>query len=90
MAEPLTDMQSQILDKDKMAVEALLGKPLKKGYWKTMVPPPDADAAAVAAFKAGVLDEIWIYENGRVHFTLAGKAKRVDDKVRLDLPPMIV
>lgn len=80
-------MQVQILDKDKNAVQALLGVPQKKGYWKTMEPPPEADAATLAAFRASTLDEVWIYANGRVHFTLAGKAKKVDDKFRLDLPP---
>jgi hypothetical protein len=87
MAEPLTTRQSQILDKDKAAVEALLGPPVKKGYWKTNAPPPAADAAALAAFKASTLDEIWIYKEGRVHFSLDNVARKVDDKTRFDLPP---
>jgi hypothetical protein len=87
MAEPLTTRQSQILDKDKNAIEALLGVPIKKESWKNPVPPPDADAAAVAAWRAATLDEIWIYAEGRVHFSMAGVARKVDDKTRLDLPP---
>jgi hypothetical protein len=87
MAEPLTSMQAQILDKNKAAVEALLGEPVKKRFWKNAEPPQNADAAALAAFRASMLDEIWIYSNGRVHFTLDGIAKKVDDKVRLDIPP---
>lgn len=87
MAEPLTTRQVEILVKDKAAVEALLGPPLKKEYWKTNVPPPEADAAAVTAFKAATLDEIWIYQEGRVHFSLDNIARKVDDKTRLDLQP---
>lgn len=87
MAEPLTTRQSQILDKNKVAVGALLGLPLKKEYWKTNEPPPEADAAALTAFKASTLDEIWVYEEGRVHFSLDNIARKVDDKTRLDLAP---
>lgn len=87
MAEPLTSQQAQILDKNKAAVEALLGAPIKKEYWKTNVPPADADAAALAAHKAATLDEIWIYQEGRVHFSLDDIARKVDDKTRLDLQP---
>lgn len=87
MSEPLTSMQAQILDKNKAAVKDLLGEPVAKNYWKNAEPPQNADDAALAAFQASMLDEIWIYSNGRVHFTLAGIAKKVDDKVRLDLPP---
>lgn len=84
---PLTDMQAQIIDKPKADIETLLGKPLKVSYWTNPRPPEGADAAAIAAFEAETLDEIWIYTNGRVHFTLAGTAARVDDKVSRDLPP---
>lgn len=87
MAEPLTTRQSQILDKNKADTEALLGPPVKKEYWKTNEPPPGADAAALAAYKAATLDEIWIYQEGRVHFSLDDVARKVDDKTRLDLPP---
>ena len=87
MAEPLTTRQSQILDKDKAAVEALLGPPVKKEYWKTNVPPSEADVAALASFKASTLDEIWVYQEGRVHFSLDNIARKVDDKTRFDLPP---
>ena len=54
---------------------------------RTAKPPEGADAKAVAAYEAEALDEIWIYANGRVHFTLAGTAAKVDDKVDRDLPP---
>ena len=87
MAEPLTSKQSQILDKDKAAVEALLGQPVSIENWKTNEPPPNADAAAVTAFKAATLDVVWIYNEGRVHFSLDGIARKVDDKTRLDLQP---
>ncbi|MCU0767858.1 MAG: hypothetical protein MUD07_00180 [Burkholderiaceae bacterium] len=87
MAEPLTTKQSQILDRDKAAVTALLGEPVKIESWKTNEPPPDADAAAVSAFKAATLDAIWIYKEGRVHFSLDNIARKVDDKTRLDLEP---
>jgi hypothetical protein len=71
MPNNLTSIQSQILNKHKTAVEALSGQPLRKGYWKKTKPPQGADAAAIAAFESSVLDEIWIYSTGRVHFTLA-------------------
>jgi hypothetical protein len=87
MAETLTGMQAQILSKNKPAVEVLLGKPLKVGYWTTATPPEGASAAAVAAFELNSLDEIWIYASGRIHFNLAGTAVKVDDKTGLDLPP---
>ena len=87
MAERLTDIQAQIVDKDKAAIETLLGKPLKVGHWKNAKPPEGADAAAIAAFEAKALDEIWIYTSGRVHFTMAGTAVKVDDKIDRDLPP---
>ena len=83
----LTDRQNEIVDKSKADVEALLGKPVKISYWTNALPPEGADAAAVEAYKKEVLDEIWIYLNGRVHFTMAGVAKKVDDKVDRDLPP---
>lgn len=87
MADGLTDLRTQILKKNKAAVEALIGKPVKIRYWKNMPWPPGATAAEIAAFKAKMLDEIWIYFNGRVHFNLAGDAAEVDDKPDLDLPP---
>lgn len=87
MAERLTDIQAQIVTKNKAAVEQLLGKPLKKSYWTTTKPPDGANAAAIAAFEASALDEIWIYVSGRVHFSLAGAAVKVDDKTDRDLPP---
>jgi hypothetical protein len=83
----LTEIQNQIVNKSKPDVEALLGKPAKVSYWTNAKPPEGANAAAVAAFEAEALDEIWIYTNGRVHFTLAGTAAKVDDKVDRDLPP---
>jgi hypothetical protein len=85
MAERLIDIEAQILDKTKEDVETLLGKPTKVGYWTKAKPPEGADATA--AFEAEALDEIWIYTNGRVHFTIAGNAVKVDDKVDRDLPP---
>lgn len=87
MAERLSGIRAQLLRKDKAAVRGMLGKPAKIGYWTTTNPPQGADAAAVAAFEAATLDEIWIYAGGRVHFTLAGSAARVDDKTGRDLPP---
>ncbi len=84
---PLTDIEAQIVSKSKAEVETLLGKPLKVGYWTNAKPPEGADAAAVAAFEAEALDEIWIYTSGRVHFTMAGVAVKVDGKVDRDLPP---
>ncbi len=87
MAERLTDIEAQILTKSKAEIETLLGKPLKVGYWKNQRPPEGADPAAIAAFEAEALDEIWIYTAGRVHFTMAGTAVKVDDKVDRDLPP---
>ncbi len=87
MANGLTEREAEILTKDKAAVETLLGKPVKVGYWTNTKPPEGGDAAAIAAFEAEVLDEIWIYTNGRVHFSMAGTAVKVDDKVARDLPP---
>ena len=87
MAEPLTTRQVEILTKNKAAIEVLLGVPAKKEYWKTNEPPPEADAAAIAAFKVATLDEIWVYPEGRVHFSLDNIARKVDDKTRFDLPP---
>ena len=88
MAERLTDIQAEIVGKTKPEVETRLGRPAKVSYWTNNKPPQGADAAAVAAFEAEALDEIWIYTNGRVHFTMAGTAKAVDDKVDRDLPPI--
>lgn len=87
MADTLTSIQAQIVNKNKAAVEQLLGTPVKKGYWTTSKPPDGANAAAITAFKKAALDEIWIYASGRVHFNLAGTAIKVDDKTNRDLPP---
>jgi hypothetical protein len=87
MADKLTEIRAQILKKDKAAVKALLGKPLKVGYWTTTQPPQRANRAAMAAFRMKTLDEIWIYARGRVHFNLVGKAVKVDDRTSRDLPP---
>lgn len=87
MAANLTSLQGTIVSKDKTAVEALLGAPVKKSFWTNARPPVGATAAEIAAFEAERLDEIWIYANGRVHFTLAGIAAKVDDNVAKDLPP---
>jgi hypothetical protein len=86
VAGGLIKMQAQILRKDKAAVRALLGRPVKIGYWTTTTPPQGASAVALAAFSANTLDEIWIYASGRVHFSLAGSAVKVDDKIDPDLP----
>ena len=58
---------------------------MRKGDWKKTKPPQGAGAAAIAAFESSVLDEMWIYSTGRVHFTLAGTATKVDDKSDRDL-----
>jgi hypothetical protein len=87
MAERLSELSAQITNKSKAAVEALLGKPMKTGYWTTTEPSPGATAAQVTAHEKATLDEIWIYTNGRVHFSLSGKALKVDDKTLFDLPP---
>lgn len=87
MAETLTSIQAQIINKNKAAVEQLLGVPQKKSFWTNTPPPAGANAAAIAAFEKTALDEIWIYFSGRVHFNLAGTAVKVDDKTGKDLPP---
>ena len=87
MADALTSIQANILDKEKAEIEAMLGAPLKKRYWTNVRPPEGATAAEIASFEAEQLDEIWIYANGRIHFTMAGKATAVDDNVTKDLPP---
>ena len=86
MATRLTDLETQILTKNKAEVEALLGKPVKIGYWTTPASPQGASAAETATFEAR-LDEIWIYFSGRVHFSIAGSAVKVDNRTNLDLPP---
>ncbi|AXT85686.1 hypothetical protein C6I20_11125 [Aeromicrobium sp. A1-2] len=83
----MTDVSAQIIGKNKAAVEALLGKPVEVGYWTTTRPPEGANAAAVTAFEKESPDEIWVYTNGRVHFSLSDAALTVDDKSRFDLPP---
>jgi hypothetical protein len=87
MADTLKDIENTILTKAKAQVEALLGAPLKRRFWTNVVPPAGATPQEIAAFEAEHLDEIWIYANGRVHFTMAGKATLVDDNVSRDLPP---
>jgi hypothetical protein len=87
MADTLTSIEGNIVNKTKAEVEALIGAPLKKRFWKNVRLPEDATAEEIAAFEAEQLDEIWIYTNGRVHFTLAGKATSVDDNVSKDFPP---
>ncbi len=87
MAERMSEQSAQIVSKAKTAVEALLGKPMTIGYWTTGEPAPGSTPAQIAAFEDGQLDEIWIYTNGRVHFSVSGKALKVDDKTLFDLPP---
>lgn len=87
MPETLSEMRAQLLDKDKAGVRELLGEPVKVAHWTTAEPPGEASAADIAEFEEKTLDEIWIYYNGRVHFNLAGKAAKVDDKIRLEPPP---
>lgn len=87
MAGRMSEQSAQIVSKNKAAVEALLGKPPTTGFWTTPPPPEGASAAAIAAFEDSTFDEIWIYTNGRVHFSISGKALEVDDKTKLDLPP---
>jgi hypothetical protein len=87
MADTLTSIEGNIINKSKAEVEALIGAPLKKRFWKNVRLPEDATAEEIAAFEAEQLDEIWVYANGLVHFTLAGKAIRVEDDVSKDFPP---
>ena len=87
MADHLSDRRAEIEGKDKAAVKALLGDPVQVSHWTNVRPPEGADAAAVAELHGRLLDEIWIYTSGRVHFTMAGTATRVDDRVAHDLPP---
>lgn len=85
MAQTLSEMSEQILGKEKAAVQGMLGEPAKVGYWKNRARPEDD--SELAAYNESTLDQIWIYLNGRVHFNVAGKAVKVDDKVQLDMPP---
>jgi hypothetical protein len=87
MPDTLTSVESSIIGKDKPEVMALLGAPLKQRYWTNVRTPDDMTPQELAAFEAEQLDEIWIYATGRVHFSIAGLAKQVDDNVSKDLPP---
>ncbi|MGY4768685.1 hypothetical protein ACXC9Q_17380 [Kribbella sp. CWNU-51] len=87
MPERLTNLRTRIVHQDKATVQALLGRPAKIGYWTTTRPPQNASTAMLTEFRARSLDEIWIYPTGRVHFTLDGRAAKVDDKTAYDLPP---
>lgn len=87
MPDTLTSIRNSLIGKGKTQVEAMLGAPLKKSYWTNMRLPAGATPQEIADFEAEQLDEIWIYANGRVHFTMAGKARSVDDNVSKDLPP---
>ena len=87
MAEKLTSLRARIVHQNKASVQELLGRPARIGYWTTTMPPRTASAAMLTEFRARTLDEIWIYSTGRVHFTLDGRAAKVDDKPALDLPP---
>ena len=87
MATPLSNMQAEIVGKTEAQVKELLGFPIKVSRWQNMRPPEGADAAALAAFEDTLLDQIWIYSTGRVHFNAKGKALQVDDDVSRDLPP---
>ena len=87
MAEGLSAKKAQLANKKKAEVEALLGKPVKLSRWKNAEPPVGATAAQVATFEAKALDEIWVYANGRVHFSASGKVLKVDDNVSKYFPP---
>jgi hypothetical protein len=87
MPDTLTSRESEILGKDKAEVMELLGAPVKQRFWTNVQTPDDMTASELAAFQAEQLDEIWIYQTGRVHFSLAGTAALVDDNVSKDLPP---
>jgi hypothetical protein len=86
MADGLSTRRAEIEDKNKDAVRALLGEPVLRTYWKNTLPPPNASAAELSAFLGSTLDEVWVYPNGRVHFSLAGTAIRVDDRADKHLP----
>lgn len=87
MPDGLSSMETQIVGRDKATVQDVLGQPVKVTHWLNMRPPEGASATELAAFEESLLDEIWVYSNGRVHFNLAGKALKVDDDVSKDLPP---
>lgn len=87
MPEMLSSREPELVGKDKEAVKAMLGFPVKTGFWSKAEPPAGLTPDETASFEDQQLDEIWIYHNGRVHFSTAGNARRVDDNVRNDLPP---
>jgi hypothetical protein len=81
----LSEMRGQLLERTKEQVRAELGEPERVTYWQNMKPPPEADEAALAEFRRTLLDEIWVYSNGRVHFSLEGRVLKVDDDTSHDL-----
>ena len=81
MPNGLTEMEADILQKTPEQVRELLGEPVTIAAWKTVDSPPEATAAEVDAFLATQLGEIWVYFNGRVHFSRANVAVRVDEDV---------
>ena len=81
MANGLTDREAEILGKTPQEIRDLLGDPVKVAAWKTVDSPPELTAAEVEAFLATQLGEIWVYTNGRVHFSRTNIAARVDEDV---------
>jgi hypothetical protein len=78
-SQKLGERERDLVEKDKAAVEALLGAPVKKTFWTNVKTPPDGTAEQVAEHEARQLDEIWVYATGSVHFIAAGNVLKVED-----------
>lgn len=87
MTEFLSERRAELEGKDKAEVFALLGQPAAVSRWKNVPPPTNVTPAELTDFEETSLADIWVYRNGRVHFSIAGKVLKVDDKYENDLPP---
>ncbi|MGW5192753.1 hypothetical protein ACWEOO_26150 [Kribbella sp. NPDC004138] len=90
MPESLSALRLRLVGQTKEAVQTMLGRPATIDYWTTPQPPQNASAAMLEEFRSRTLDEIWIYPAGRVHFSLAGRVAKVDDKAARYFPPNLV